>query len=1233
MHFIRHPLIHSLIFLPLVLSAKTSYKPKQCLRYHDNDIFAETCPAYSQETVDFSAALFPDPAVISGLSKSHIIEKSAHDHFIIKDVENGIDKPNQLSETKEADAGQAQPLHYINDRANTNSNYTAQKTQQEQEEMDEKRKPLVSFEEWQKKIAQIENDKERRHKRKTLEEEDGSINKRQQIIDSIDGGFADDFGSMFEDLLGGVGGKDKKKPNVYAEGEYIAPSQSGSDSKSKKKQQFADVRMKSLKERFNYASTDCAATVRKVNKQAKGAQSILYESKDQYLLNKCSADKFVIINLCEQIVVDTIVMANFEFFSSTFKDFRVYASSKYPSKDWRLLGQWQARNTRDLQVFRVPDSGFVEYVKIEFLTHYGHEYYCPLSLVRVHGMSMMEYYNTVESQDQNPVLEEEHLWPAEVREQIIQPQFDIIDSAESFPVKNDIDEDDVKPIIPPINIATETYLSSETDELPSSPKTTLEVGPVETIIEESLDIIADQTLEGETETAEITVDYLNPVKNNSLTATFTELSTAPTAAAGIDQAPVPSLSSPGNLPSSRSETKKTKSAANKGKKTGVRSQNTRKTSSISTFSSITNAHVHINRDHSDKESGINSSSVDNDIFDNSTSIVVNTDSDEAPAIRIDETDSVKGDSAHNNVNITVSVASLSTVVSSQTFAAVPSSPPQPPKVIAPNAHQKDGSAQESIYKTIMKRLNVLEVNMTLSQRFLDDQNKILNDVFMDMEKRHQDQLIVLIGHLNETASYKIDSMKRRYEQWYEDLKDQTESDMREMTAKISILADQLSFERRISVSQLVIMIVLFVFMALSRGTFSTLSPVMAAQREERKRRESIDQSSNLSKEVLDMVQKTTDRASDATVPSTSTATAEEPNHSVIQKVNGLPKMPKNPRRHSDSPYHTMKTSDDNPEDVVRKLNYESLGIEIQNELLHKKLDDLSHQLNNTSRKSSLENLRGSFSATKTHFMMGSLAGLVSYSDDDEGSSSSNDEVTVVDSLQNLKKTPPQTQSAKSKAAIATAAAQPLMQTLSTVLQTPTITARPNGAVSEHNKRLMAALAPRPIEAIDNWGIPAEPDTPCSPERLERIAHFLSLRASGHRLNEHLQHNKAFRNPRIYTKLVEFSEVDEIGSNFDKKEFDPHGFPSEMYIDGILETQRKLAEEKAAQQQNRTSVNFVPQQPKLALSQQQSTAMAQAMATAAKVASRIAKPPAQDSKAIVPEKRRNKWDEDQQSSKR
>lgn len=365
---IHHLLLYLISITSIAFAAKsTTYRPKQCLRYRENDIFLETCPAYSTSTEDFSVALFPDPAVISGLSKPNNIEKHNLDSSKVSEPSKSPTATTEESAQSATHIDESHLDHQVDatnrgtiddsstrDSVEKDSKQQTSTQSQEEEERDDRTKPLVSFEEWQKKAIQ-ETDKDRRHKRKTAEGGIGdsvgkaSGNKRQQMVDSIDGGFSDDFGSMFEDLIGDVVGK-QKTPNVYDEGEYIAPSKSGQGDGNKKLQQFAAVRMKSLKERFNYASIDCAATVRKSNKQAKGAQSILYESKDQYLLNKCSADKFVIINLCEQIVVDTLVMANFEFFSSTFKDFRVYASSKYPTNDWRLLGQWQARNTRDLQV-------------------------------------------------------------------------------------------------------------------------------------------------------------------------------------------------------------------------------------------------------------------------------------------------------------------------------------------------------------------------------------------------------------------------------------------------------------------------------------------------------------------------------------------------------------------------------------------------------------------------------------------------------------------------------------------------------------------------------------------------------------------------------------------------------------------------------------------------------------------------------------------------------------------
>lgn len=157
-----------------------------------------------------------------------------------------------------------------------------------------------------------------------------------------------------------------------------------------------------------------------------------------------------------------------------------------------------------------------------------------------------------------------------------------------------------------------------------------------------------------------------------------------------------------------------------------------------------------------------------------------------------------------------------------------------------------GANMESIYKTIMTRILNLEQNATLSQRYLDDQNRMLNEVFETMEDRHREQLLQLVGQLNSTASLRIDTMKRRYERLYrmtarelETTRNETAKELQELTAKLHIMADQVVFEKRLSLIQLILLISLFLFTAANKGTLSTLSPIVAAQAEERQRRQSI----------------------------------------------------------------------------------------------------------------------------------------------------------------------------------------------------------------------------------------------------------------------------------------------------------------------------------------------------------------------------------------------------------
>ena len=160
---------------------------------------------------------------------------------------------------------------------------------------------------------------------------------------------------------------------------------------------------KTCKERFSFASFDAGATILKTSPGAKNPKNILVENKDSYMLLEChTKNKFVIVELSDDILVDTVVLANYEFFSSMIRKFRVSVSARYPVKldKWVELGTFEARNSRDIQPFLVQHPQiYTKYIRIEFLSHYGTEYYCPVSLLRVHGTRMLD---TWKEQDNSP---------------------------------------------------------------------------------------------------------------------------------------------------------------------------------------------------------------------------------------------------------------------------------------------------------------------------------------------------------------------------------------------------------------------------------------------------------------------------------------------------------------------------------------------------------------------------------------------------------------------------------------------------------------------------------------------------------------------------------------------------------------------------------------------------------------------------------------------------------------
>lgn len=186
-----------------------------------------------------------------------------------------------------------------------------------------------------------------------------------------------------------IGGSKEKSPNAN-NASYLAIKQSSEHAVASLEDQG-----RVYKDKFNYASVDCAATIVKTNSDAKGASAILTEVKDSYLLNKCSAsNKFVVIELCQDILVNSVVMGNFELFSSMFRTVKFSVSDRFPvTKGWHELGQFEAQNIRDTQTFNIENPLiWARYLKIEIVSHYGNEFYCPISLVRVHGKTMMEEF-------------------------------------------------------------------------------------------------------------------------------------------------------------------------------------------------------------------------------------------------------------------------------------------------------------------------------------------------------------------------------------------------------------------------------------------------------------------------------------------------------------------------------------------------------------------------------------------------------------------------------------------------------------------------------------------------------------------------------------------------------------------------------------------------------------------------------------------------------------------------
>ncbi|XP_012678692.1 SAP30-binding protein isoform X3 [Clupea harengus] len=110
---------------------------------------------------------------------------------------------------------------------------------------------------------------------------------------------------------------------------------------------------------------------------------------------------------------------------------------------------------------------------------------------------------------------------------------------------------------------------------------------------------------------------------------------------------------------------------------------------------------------------------------------------------------------------------------------------------------------------------------------------------------------------------------------------------------------------------------------------------------------------------------------------------------------------------------------------------------------------------------------------------------------------------------------------------------------------------------------------------DDIRIPPEPQGRCSSQLQEKILKLYERKQHGaFDTNSHIQKKKEFRNPSIYEKLIQFCSIDELGTNYPKDMFDPHGWTEDSYYEALAKAQKVEMDKLEKAKKDRTKIEFV-----------------------------------------------------------
>ncbi|KAI0883438.1 uncharacterized protein GGS22DRAFT_167002 [Annulohypoxylon maeteangense] len=535
------------------------------------------------------------------------------------------------------------------------------------------------------------------------------------------------------------------------------------------------------KERFSYASFDAGATIKKANPGAKNPKAILVENKDSYMLLECAMkNKFVIVELSDDILVDTVVIANFEFFSSMLRHFRVSVSDRYPVKEekWKVLGTFQARNSRNIQPFLVSNPQiWAKYLRLEVLTHYGNEYYCPVSLLRVHGTRMLDSWKEADPAD----LEVEDDGSKTVSE-----------ATEETVEVTEVELEEVE-VVKPSHSENQVVNLEQSVFIPYWDKSYFYYKypfDLTCTVSDAKGFASNANEEHARNTTEAELQSTEPTETTSTVNSGTSSSGAPTT-----QSSSQAITDSGRTTSPRDSSETSGSTTIENSSESVSSTtSTPDAKSVTATPPATPTTI------------------------TPPSLAKTATAQSSPKSRTPASTSLKPPSSRSTVVPKGQPSGTPTAPRNKTGTVTTSSPASAPTI------------QDSFFKALNKRIQALESNTTLSLQYIESQSRFLQEALARLERRQVAKVDLFLDTLNKTVLGELREVRTQYDQiWQstvialETQREQSEREIVALSSRLGVLADEVVFQKRMAIVQSVLLLGCLVLVIFSRGGIASVA--------------------------------------------------------------------------------------------------------------------------------------------------------------------------------------------------------------------------------------------------------------------------------------------------------------------------------------------------------------------------------------------------------------------------